>query len=361
MPSWPRSVCLLSALLLIFAGAMGCTRSRPKDTKLTLEERRAAGGTLYFVSERSGHSETWAISPDGSSERKVIDRTAFPAAVSPDGSALLLIEVQGPEESHTEQLLLQPLPDGPAVALSEPVARLRTPSWSADGKRIVFASSAKGFSDLYIINRDGTGLQQLTQDEHGSFEPTFSPDGQHLAFVSTRDGDPEVYRMRADGTEAQRLTAFHMEDTAPRWAPSADRIAFVSNRQGHDDLFVMAADGAFQTALTKGEGDKGGDLVWSPDGQRVLFVVRAPKQPARIFVADIEKKTTAALTPATTDAATPAWSPDGKLIAYSAGRGDDADLYLMREDGTGAIRLTTAQGAEWRPLWAKAASSPAVK
>jgi Tol biopolymer transport system component len=91
-------------------------------------------------------------------------------------------------------------------------------SWSPDGRRLTFYAGPVGDRNIYVINVDGTGLVQLT---HGgdNLGPSWSPDGQWIAFTSYRDGNNEIYIMHPDGTGATRMTANAIPDWQPRWGP----------------------------------------------------------------------------------------------------------------------------------------------
>ncbi len=166
------------------------------------------------------------------------------------------------------------------------------PAWSPDGKRIGFNSWANvdgtGIEppqrrDVFVINVDGTGLTNLTQqikvEGRGStadiladdFRPDWSPDGRKIAFTTNRDGNLEIYFMNADGTGPTRLTHNSASDRGPKWSPDGTKIAFESNRDGNWEIYVMSAiDGSGQINVTN-YADEDANPTWSPDGRMVAF------------------------------------------------------------------------------------------
>ena len=105
------------------------------------------------------------------------------------------------------------------TVLSEPPGYLVEPSWSPDGQRIVYRSIRDGNHEIYVVNVDGSGDTNLTNDAATDLEPDWSPDGQWIIFGSDRSGDFELYAMRSDGSEVTRLTDTPGKDSDPSWSP----------------------------------------------------------------------------------------------------------------------------------------------
>jgi TolB protein len=90
--------------------------------------------------------------------------------------------------------------------------------------------------------------------------------GNRIAFYSDRDGDSEIFVMDADGTHVEQLTDHDHWNTSPAWSLDGKRIAFISHRGGHLDIFVMDADGTNLQQLTDDD-DWNGRPAWSPDAR----------------------------------------------------------------------------------------------
>jgi Tol biopolymer transport system component len=157
------------------------------------------------------------------------------------------------------------------------------PSWSADGKWIVFTSERDGSADLYRMRSDGSGVERLTDDLAYDDQAAFSPDGSRIVFVSTRAaGTANLWILDLKTKAAHPLTSGQGGDFRPSWSPDGKWIAFSSDRESTlpyakgrwehlhlVDIYLIRPDGSGLKRITK-HGDFCGSPKWSHDGESVV-------------------------------------------------------------------------------------------
>jgi TolB protein len=228
-----------------------------------------------------------------------------------------------------------------------------SPSWSPDRRQIAFSSDVTGFSDIFVMNADGSNRTNLTRtDPAQDVDPAWSPDGTRIVFTSTRTGNGEVWMIDNDGSNPRNLTNSPRDDGQAAWSPDGRRIAFVSNRAGRpeaNDIYVMNADGLDQRRLTF-DGAVNRQPAWSPDGRRIAFqTVRDGNEEIYLMNADGSNAINLTRHPAAD--ASPAWSPDGQRIAFETNRDGNVEIYTMAGDGSDLFNLTSIHGTDLRPDW----------
>ena len=225
------------------------------------------------------------------------------------------------------------------------------PSWSADGKRIVFESNRLGDMNLFAARADGTHVRELTFSDAFDGDPAWSSTNE-IAFESDRAGSTDVWVMNPDGSDETRLTTDDAFDGDPVWSPDGSKIAFTSTRGGDREIWVMNADGTDQTRLTSAPGISE-NPSWSPDGLEIAFDTNRNGN-LEIYVMNADGSDQTRLTNSGALDALPTWSPDSRHIAFVSERFRRRirRIYTMDLDGA-HVRMLTHGSFDMSPDWAR--------
>jgi TolB protein len=313
-------------------------------------------GQLLGVAEVDGAPVTMRYAPAGSMAAPLATwvGAAYPGPADPLQTHALLVAVTEGPRGHTERLWLVSLEDGDALALSQSARRIRNPAWSPDGSFVVFESDAESFRDLYRVARDGSATTRLTYDQHGSFEPVVSPDGQHIAFGTSRDGNAEIYVMDADGSRPVRITSSPYDDVRPRWAPDGETLTWLSHVDGMARVWRVdphAAQMQPRPVLAATGRAVHLDHVWSPDGSQLAVVIQTSARDIDLWVVEPEDGERLAEIAGPGVDEHPAWSADGRWLAFSSTRAGNAAIYRAAADGTQLERVSPEGPTSWLPRW----------
>jgi tol-pal system beta propeller repeat protein TolB len=225
------------------------------------------------------------------------------------------------------------------------------PSWSPDDSKIVFSSrSTIAQSDIYVMDSDGTQLENITNNAAFNESPTWSPDGSRIAFVSDSDGNREIYVIYANGTGLTNITNNPSSDIYPAWSPDGTKIAFFSDR-GDDDgrygLYVMDSNGSNLASIVSEfvSVDRRGP-AWSPDGTKIAFAYNwSPDCYHCIITANVDGSGLTLLTEFKDDGSISSvgWSPGDKILFVKWDHGERRNKLYMVDPGDGNITLLETQ------------------
>jgi TolB protein len=228
------------------------------------------------------------------------------------------------------------------------------PVYSPEGGSVVYASNQNGgVFDLFYFTFEGAQLTRLTEFIGNVISPTFSPDGRQVLFANRNtEGPTSLWVVDISGENPNLLYSGPSPIVAVDWSPTGERIAFAMAVDQPDsyEIFVMNADGSDARQLTRGLPGIGGSVDWSPDGRSLLIYAGLPGD-KNVFLIDVAEETAAQLTNGGNNAAS-SFSPDGQWIAFNSLRNNDqADIFIMRPDGTDVRQVTDNPEPDWQPQW----------
>ncbi len=248
------------------------------------------------------------------------------------------------------------------------------PSISADGTRLVFASTQhRPTSDIYIKSTDSRVVTQLTNDPADDAMPALSPDGSKIAFASNRSGNWDLYVMPATGGKAVQVTSDSADEVQPSWSPDGTQLVFAraGASSGRWELWVTS----LQSTATPSFIGFGMHPRWCPvagtgveGSDKILFQLgrERGRRSFGVWTLDYASGGASNLTEiagsATTALINPTWSPDGHWIAFAETPVTEApatstpaaaSLWMVGVEGEGRVRLTSDTAASFSPVWTK--------
>ena len=256
-------------------------------------------------------------------------------------------------------------PAAVAMPVFSPARSASDPTPSPDGSAVAFVVVSGDDTHIYRANRDGTNPLQLTTGTGLRDQPAWSPDGTLIAYRERTPGlGTDIWTMSAtDGSGPLNLTsdmgATSQSSPAWSWAPIGGtlRIAFSHSENGQGHIWTMGTDGGDKRQLTSSTVAYDDQPAWSPDGSRIVFQRSAPGVFGNIFWVDANVGGDgAALMPAIIPLGgphfAPAYSPDGRLVAY-AGRdlNGDFQIFTVWADGTRIAQRTDLAEQHSDPAW----------
>ena len=283
--------------------------------------------------------------------------------------AVTVTTVVEDKDTRHREIWMVPV-DGSAEAIryTSPATEASNPVWSPDGALLAFTSRRPGSDDDVWFLRTGSPGGEAFQIAGVKAMPAFSPDGQWLLFA-WRGAEPDSlkdqpWRNRVSpaaitrGADAKRFDG-RLYTTLPF---KGDERGYLAPRETRrpSHLYLVSRSGGEPRALTTGALDQT-DPAWSPDGRRIAFVQDStvadelrPQPRPQLYVLTVADGTVRRLETGFTESTDPRWSPDGRTIAFSCsmGRGEESDVCVVPADGGPVRNLTTAWPLDpGSPMW----------
>jgi TolB protein len=274
---------------------------------------------------------------------------------------------------ETEIFLIDPDTGDAANLTRSPNSEERYPCWSPDGRQVAFTSNRDGTYNLYVMDAEGSNVRQLTdeKDPTVAYMPSWSGDGKQIVF-GLHGEQPWMAGISPDGKNFRILGKGH----DPCISPDGKKIAFTYSDGKGWCVFVCNADGSNRRQITYGTNQMGAVYPnWSPDGKKIVYANQVGEALEQ-FVCDSDGRNVRQLTRLGKVSCPAAWSPDGQWISfrvtdnafwrneelmkktYEEKRGDKRPVWVVKADGSNphiveVLRYQCAidgSRAAWKPV-----------
>jgi eukaryotic-like serine/threonine-protein kinase len=232
------------------------------------------------------------------------------------------------------------------------------PSWSPDGSQIVFISPCPRnqetypASSLFIINADGSDLTPLPTAPGGDFDPAWSPDGTKIAFTSLRrNNNPQIFIFVLETQEVYPIPdPDDRRNYQPAWSPNGKSIAYVGPR---NQIWTMDEYGENRYLVSRPSDFANRFPSWSPNGRTIIFTQLAEDMTGIPWLAavDADEGAIAHIIARDVHMSEGSYSPDGFWIIYQSRQGGIIDIFIMSQNGVNRQRVTDDDYNNFDPVW----------
>jgi len=238
----------------------------------------------------------------------------------------------------------------------------RLPVWSPTRETIAYTlqvgEDASSSWELWVTDTNGDVKKQLATGLAADARATWSPDGTRLAYVSEQAGAPDIWVLDLTTGVPSQLTQTDTTEADPAWSPDGRFIAYSTQIEGNLDIYKLSVDdpAAAPVRLTE-DAAADADPAWHPFDGSLAFARDFGSGNREIFTMNGDGANERQLTDSPAAEEDPTWEPSGAYIAFEsdrdkpAGDDDEYEIYVMLPDGTDIRRITQHNGFDAHPAW----------
>lgn len=222
------------------------------------------------------------------------------------------------------------------------------PRWSPDARSIAYTSYRRGGGQIFISNIYQGTMEEVTKGPSENWLAAWSPDGSKLCIASPRGtSHTNLYVVNRDGSGMRQLTNHASNNTTPTWSPSGTQIAFVSDRTGQPQIYIIGVDGTGFSRVTSDYSDR---PTWSPAPYNEIAYSARTGPGFDIKVLDLATRNVRQLTNGEGTNESPSFSPNGRHIAFTSTRSGKKQIFTITRDARD-LRQVTRTGNNEQPDW----------
>jgi len=249
-------------------------------------------------------------------------------------------------------------PDGTGMKQLTHASRSSDPNFSPDGTKIAYSGTLNVsdlHEDIYVMARSGKGKKALTDtDDRSEWGPAWSPDGTKIAFVRDSGSQPDIWVMNEDGSGQKQITDDLAVENGLTWSPDSTKIAFDED----GDIWTIAPDGSGRRNLTDTPDAVETNPDFSPDGAKLAFAGTFDHTDFEIYTMNLDGGALTTVTDNNVHEDEPAFSPSGTKIAYRKNVRIqntgilNAEIFTKSAGGTGGVKnVSNDPGSDGSPDW----------
>ncbi len=304
------------------------------------------GSALAFTSDRGGGTAIWRVLRLGGSSSMLVPDAAD-AAISLDGTQIAFAR----SAAANHRIWIAPMSDTAHARVltgdGDGLWDHRDPAFSPDGRTICYHAER----DLWLVPVLGQGAHRLTADDERDVEPAWSSDGRYVYFSSLRGGAWALWRVPFAGGRPRRVTQGTGAEQHPSIARDGRRLAFATLNE-NPDLTLLDLSTRKEARL---RGLQPLSPAWAPDGRSLVFSSALIGGRFDLWTQNVVAMDAAGLPRQLTDhpgsAAAPAFSPDGRWVAYYRVVSGQRDVWIVPAGGGTPVQFTQDPAADFHPAW----------
>ncbi len=306
------------------------------------------GSSIAFVSERGGTESVWKTGELGGSPTLLLADASYPS-ISPDGKRIAFSRKDAKGQRRIATAALS-APENVKVLTgdSDGLWNHIDAAWSPDGQYICYSAR----HNLWIVPSDGGKARRLTTDDALDCEPAWSPDGRYIYFCSYREETVALWRVASRGGRPERVTMGSARECSPSICSSGMRLAYAT-RTGKPYPVIRDTESGKDAQLPNLEGSFMASIA--PDASSIVFSSDRWGSNTDLWLQPMSGTSQNGAPVRLTDhagiASQPAFSPDGKWVAYYRITGKERDIWVVPVGGGQPARFSEDAAPDYHPAW----------